>query len=366
VEGDRIQIREYIFDVVKAAEIKSKQVLRCQEVIWKIYHGRIVVKNTDHFEAIHWFPIPRTIELLQWSAATDLYGLGAIALYSVYRNGSPKLTDDSGKIEQDFRRMLGYLESKPYFQSIWPELEDIRKQIEKLMALDSELSPAQFAAYRRPEASKTVNKTLQQETIDVVSRITQTVPGTRRLAEVFEFNPGHFVFFIHFVLCCLHRGNHLDEIPNEREPPKEIEVPKEVEAPKNDANEGEKPVCVDEKPFCVDRCEQPGVGGGAELALARLDTIIGFINDPRLRALKTTSSNIPKFDPRPDPAIRIAYSYLLENVEKTVNKERDMISKSFFKRFIRRKKVLTILNKITQILERSKSTSPMKEEDEQG
>jgi hypothetical protein len=343
VVGDRIQIREYIFDVMKAAEVDGKQVLRCKEGIWKIYHGRIVVKNTDPFNAVHWFPIPRTIELLQWSAATDLYGLGAMVLYSVYRNASPSLSDDSGKIEQDFRRMLGYLESKPYFQSVWPDLEQMRKHLENMLGSADDLSPEQFAAHRRSGDSNRVNQTLQKETIDVVSRITQTVPGTRRLAEVFGFNPAYFIFFIHFVLCCLHRRNHLNEMLDEK---------------------GLQKDAADEAPFCEDRRELPRASGGAKLALDRLSKIIGFITDRRLVALKTTAVNIPEFDPRPDPTIRIAYSYLLENVERTVSEKRVSVGKSKI-RIIRTKKVKAIFDKIDQVLESSKSANPGGQEDEQ-
>jgi serine/threonine protein kinase len=343
VAGDRIQIREYIFDVLKAAEVDGKQVLRCKEGIWKIYHGRIVVKNTDPFNAVHWFPIPRTIELLQWSAATDLYGLGAMVLYSVYRNASPRLTDDSGKIEQDFRRMLSYLESKPYFQSVWPDLEQMRKYLESMLSSGDKLSPEQFANHRRADDGNSVNQTLQKETIDVVSRITQTVPGTRRLAEVFDFNPAHFIFFIHFILCCLHRRNHLDGILDEKGIQRDV---------------------ADESPFCEDRREIPYAKGGAKRALDRLNKIISFITDRRLLALKTTPVNIPEFDPRPDPTIRIAYSYLLENVGRTVNAGRSLVHRPITK-IIRTKKVQAIFDEIDQVSERSKSANPGGQEDEQ-
>lgn len=361
VAGDRIQIREYIFDVVRAAEVDGKQVLRCKESIWKIYHGRIVVKNTDPFSAVHWFPIPRTIELLQWSAATDLYGLGALTLYSAYRNATPRLSDNSGKIEQDFRRMLGYLESKPYFQSVWPDLEQMRRYLENTLASGDNLSPEQFASQRREGDGNKVNQSLQKEAIDVVSRITQTVPGTRRLAEVFDFNPAYFIFFIHFVLCCLHRRNHLDEIPDERKAQKES-------------------VVDGEKPFCADRCDPPTADGGAKLALERLNKILSLITDRRLAALKTTPVNIPEFDPRPDPTIRIAYSYLLENVERTVGKGRETVSNSKIRLdrpkkvqalidevyVVRAKNVKLIFDEVDRVLERSKSANPGGPEDEQG
>lgn len=85
-EGDRVQIRDYIFEVIKSKELGDRQILLCRKSpSWKVYQGRIVVMNDDVFPESHWFPIPCTIELRQWSASTDLYSVGALFLYSIYR-----------------------------------------------------------------------------------------------------------------------------------------------------------------------------------------------------------------------------------------------------------------------------------------
>ena len=303
-KGDRIQIRDYIFDIISATENDGAQRLVCDAHSWKIYQGRIVVENREPFSAEQWLPIPRTVELQQWSAATDLYSLGALFLYSVYRSEKPLLEEMSGRTEEKFREMLAYLEGESYFNHIWPEVEALRAQLEESLEQNTDASATQFASLKfiRPpsednnESQK--ESTLRDETIRVVQRITQTVPWSRRLVEVFEFNLGTFVFFIHFVLCCLHRQSHLKE---------------------SSSQEAKGDTIKRERPFCKDRCETPREDGGASIALKRLDRIRRIIDDPRLESLKTEHFHIPSFEPRPEPVLKAAFYLLTEAAKKAVN-----------------------------------------------
>lgn len=321
-EGDRIQIRDYIFDVVQAADIEDMQILRCNRGWWKIYHGRIVVSDDDSaFVAQEYFPITRTVELLQWSAATDLYSLGALSLYSVYRDDSVsrdkeknQLKESNLQIEESFREMLRYLENVDYFNSIWPELEWFRQQLEETL-LDykdkstEEFSKAKFHRQDSPTPSED-NQTLQQEATDLVRRITQTVPGTRRLVEAFNFRLGPFIFFIHFALCCLHRQSELRGRHSELPKPKEGEE-------KQEEKKKDKPL----KPFCVSRLEKPGENGGAKSAEERLEAIDYLLKENRahLAALDSDGNKIPPFEPRPEPELRVALYNLTQQFEKTVH-----------------------------------------------
>ena len=63
--------------------------------------------------------IPRIIELRQWSVATDLYGIGALFLYTLFNGKDAKNLDRKKTAESDFHRMLKELESVPYFQNMW-------------------------------------------------------------------------------------------------------------------------------------------------------------------------------------------------------------------------------------------------------
>jgi hypothetical protein len=303
LKGDRIQIRDYIFDIVSAAEVDGNQVLECNSRSWKIFQGRIVVENTESFAQEQRLPIPRTVELQQWSAATDLYSLGALFLYSVYRSEKPAPEENSAATEEKFREMLGYLEGEPYFNTIWTELESLRAQLEQTLTEDKISSAEQFAKLpfrKQSNGGDEDNTTLKQETIKVVTRITQTVPWSRRLVEVFDFNLGPFIFFIHFVLCCLHRRSHLKE-----------ESGDEAAALRGSNNR--------ELPFCENRIEAPAPDGAASRALARLRAIRPFISDKRLSDLKTEESDIPGFDPRPDPLIRAAYYFLSQKAQEVAD-----------------------------------------------
>lgn len=189
--GDRVQLRDYIFELDAEEEILGNiQVFRCSPKFWTIYHGRIAIYEHRDREACFSFPIPRVIELPQWSAATDIYSLGVLCLYSVYsellhrspvrkaeaaadggsestrqaegapvNGGMPEETlhdevagpvarfgnqgepevptvrtkskSSTVKLDEDFEVMLKYMADKSLFRAVWPQLEWLRHQIEK-------------------------------------------------------------------------------------------------------------------------------------------------------------------------------------------------------------------------------------------
>jgi hypothetical protein len=295
--GDRMQVREYIFQLAsKERYFKNLQILECHADCWKVYHGRIVVASNDKFSELDWLPIPRTIELLQWSASTDLYSLGVLALYSVYYQqrrrttevGEPLEAISVSKIEDDFREMLTYLSSEPYFNTLWPDLEWLRIAIEKEVddsgRIDkNKLRNLPFLArtsVERSERSSDISAddeegplTLYKAAVKLTHRITQTVPWTHHLVAALDYELGHFIFFIHFVLCCLHRRNH---IKNPRD-------------------------WMTELPFCESRLEKPE-NGAADRALARIIKIRENMLAPHgiLTGLQSSATEIPEFNPQPE------------------------------------------------------------------
>lgn len=323
-KGDRIQVREYIFELVDDEwSVEDKQILVCSKKFWKIYHGRIVVNSTDRFKTLDWFPIPRIVKLLQWSASTDLYSLGALALYSVYRgiqhraadaftetsdsNSKEKGQDHykstaeaSSKIEEDFRQMLTYLASPPYFDTIWPELEWLRREMEAQFQNEG-LNAVEFANLpfrRHDEADRQLSdsiasqRTLREAVVYVVRRLTQTVPGARHLVAAFDYDLGPFIFYIHFVLCCLHRQSDMN-------------IRKEWET------------WMEIKPFSIDRREQPSSDGAVFKALERLEEIKNnIVGDRLLSELRSNDKEIPEYNPEPDQTIRVQLTELREQVNK--------------------------------------------------
>ena len=338
--GDRIQIRDLIFELLhQGQEVEDKRVLTCRKDYWKVYHGRIVVAAIDdeQFQGTVWFPIPRTIELLQWSAATDLFSLGAMALYSVFRAFLHRLKEkhdvleDGGQkqvmgkiynkwetfpknnsdIEDTFHLMLDALSSPPYLKVIWQELDWLRKQIEdrlrldelsedklRVMELDIEqrkdftarkLADTPFIRHdgRKPEPKSLGHPyTIKDEVLYVVKRITQTIPGVEYLLAAFhydysEYDLGSFIFFIHFVLSCLHRQTHIQERLNDEDS------------------------TIEMVPFCEDRKARPAPNGAATIAFIRLDFMRNhLIGNTLLSELRVLPNLIPKYDPRPDAEIR--------------------------------------------------------------
>ncbi len=357
-EGDRIQVRDYIFELKEDEKyVEQMQIFRCKPESWRIYQGRIVVKNTDVFTEKQWFPIPRVIELRQWSAASDIYSLGAIALYSIFlnfeteedknshtageENASPQdgpdyqqedsLTDYSAEtanelsskntdrnniprakrniieLENNFQEMIKNLSSRPYFETIWDELNWIREQIEQTQqdpGITSEalpnvlLEPYDRPARNAPDAQNEQQTNLEgQEASEpktilgashkAVERITMTVPGTRELLEALDDNLGYFIFFIHFVLCCLHRQDNL---------------PKQDGIPSPASN-------YSDPPFCKDRLEPPVPENetekrASEKACERLVKIKEIINKGELEHLKPTTLLLG-YDPKPVPKVRL-------------------------------------------------------------
>jgi hypothetical protein len=330
VRGDRIQLREYIFEVEKEWHVGNKQVLECNSRYWKIYHGRIVVECVDPFDVWDFFPIARTIELKQWSAATDLYSLGAMALYSVFydsvykqhekgaessdgKSAGADKSDSHGRLEDDFREMLNYLESRSYFNAIWPELEWMRttleKHLENVSLTEATLASQQFTRYpseeKLRETQEKDEKELKGAVIALVGRITQSVPKAREIVEALDYDLGTFIFFIHFVLCCLHRRE-------------DVEVDKSWTWMNLEAN----------GPFARNRLEQPGPGGAAVKALERIKKVRKIVDDRLLGGLKLKASNdpndkenpidkIPDFDPRPTSAIRVELNQTKVELDET-------------------------------------------------
>lgn len=76
-----------------------------------------------------WISIPRIIELRQWSVATDLYGIGALFLYTLFHGKDAKNMDRKKTAESDFYRMLKELESVPYFQNMWSYIGPLCTQL---------------------------------------------------------------------------------------------------------------------------------------------------------------------------------------------------------------------------------------------
>ncbi len=270
-------------------------------------HGRIAVKQRNSET-----PIPaelhvdRVIEMQQWSAATDIYSIGVLILYLIFRNSysDPEIEIlnrdgevqnerrlDEKDIESDFRQMLTFLSSPDFFLQVWPDLETLRHALEAEKRERPNEGPIEFREFPidlyireedkeqddsvqahppyssyRPGSEMAPN--LLDRTVEVTNIFTQLVPGARRLVASLEFNLSAFVFIMHFAMACLHRQRHLPD----------------------DSKQSKNGIL----PFCESRIDKPIPNGPTSKARERLENeksgIIGLVEDELFAGFKIKPS----------------------------------------------------------------------------
>ncbi len=346
--GDRLRVREFIFTVLEAEEFDDleewaealpgsgegserksfgkRTVFRCHRRFAQVLHERLTVyDNTQEGLAdCTVIGLPNYVELRQWSVATDLYGTGALLLYTVFMNGvrkgltpasesqvrAPGGEDPLTNSETLLAQMLEMLEGIPSFFALWSDLEDFRWNIEH--PDHAELTGPQLARLEirhrlsssRPDASMgpvySIDSSDESRTIGgfalrTVNNLLRSVPNIRYVLQVFQsvilgcgegnrtiasYNAAHFLLFMHFVMSCLHRRAHLRQLD-------ELELA---------------------YPFCRDRCELPAPDGPASKALVRLEELKRRLLQPRYDAIVVHDRQLVNFDPRDVMQIRIEHA----------------------------------------------------------
>jgi len=309
LKGDRIQIRDYIFELAEDEKfIAGAQILTCRFPYWQMFHGRVAVAQyAKNYELAESLPIPRILELRQWSAASDIYSLGVLALYGAYydsqrlrknnnekqtsteqnptNNELPSSTDmtvsnrgDIIEVEDRFRVMVDYMSNETTLQAVWPLLSWVRVNIEEHMENRS-LNPDEYAEFLIGSFANSEEKVpLKEEAIRVVRHVALIVPGSKSLLEALNYNVGYFVVYIHFVLCCLHRRSDLRRLI------KENIISEVYLSDDNDIDETERLL----EPFSVDRREPANYNegkGAAYWASSRLKQLSKYIDNSYLQAL---------------------------------------------------------------------------------
>lgn len=267
-EGDYIKVQEYVLRL-NGPEVEYENVKIIPFDLsdsWEITSGHVTTHNSRLPETIN---LDKVIEYYQWSAATDLYSLGTLILYMIYRGGelnqeSEMETKSERVIEDNFLQMMQYITSSAFFGKIWPELESLRLEIEHYLKLNEpHPQPSSFEdnIFRReeyfPEGHTSNVQTLGVRLRETIKLIIQSVPGSIRLVEFFDYDLSSFFFIFHFALSCIHR--------------------KDNNRIKQFFNSG--------FPFCNSRTDPPQKNGAAYEALKRIRVLYAeIINDNRLRA----------------------------------------------------------------------------------
>lgn len=287
-KGDRLRVRNYLFEIVQAGITENDlKIYRCSGRYAEILHDRLIVyKEGDEINDWTIIDLSNYVEFHQWSAATDLYSVGALSLYCVFSCGLQRQPGGNRSLDRLFVEMIEILESVPYFKFFWEELETFRQTVETLYDKQPQPSPQEAADSPVLRRDSTGNQTLFDMALHATNNILQSTPKARIILEQFDMNVAHFLLFMHFGLACLHRQSHM---------------PSQTEGSMG--------------PFAKDRAEPPEENGAANRAFQRLVKIRGYLAQPFFREFRCKEGTIIlDFNPRSDFQLRIEQERLRNEI----------------------------------------------------
>jgi hypothetical protein len=315
--GDRLRLRDMVFTVVRETESGGDRILVCDGLIHRVFHGHLVIPDYGQSatqETVSVLRIPSVIEMKKWSVATDLYGVGALALYTVFRGRADENAQrHPARPDIEFSEMIRHFESRTYFHSIWSELDSVCAELDALARKYKDVAGGGIALGvlldEQPDVDATGGsdqpadvRTLRMRTRDVAGSLTRSVPGLKRVWIGMDCNLPHFVLFIHFVLCCLHRRSHL-----RKSRPGVGDVLASSSALETRIEGG--------GPFCVDRLQDPESDGPAARALKRIRVLRNFVQRNILGGVESDAKSIPDYqDPLETPKLHMANVKLNEQL----------------------------------------------------
>ncbi len=282
--GDRLRLREYVFEVRASKSTPHMLLLLCDRRYAQVLHERVAVyscidqKLTDGLV----ITLPMYTEIHQWSAATDLYGVGTLALYTLFMSAVQRPIRDedaadktlTARFESMVAELIQRLGSVPDITEIWYDLDLFWTHAEAWSASEPDPGAQVLPGSNRTLgefATKTVNTLLRIKNMKyilhcfseqmVMPRDGQSHLAQSAVASEQAYNLAHFLFFVHFVISCIHRRRSLEAVDGGRS-------------------------CDYSRILCADRCERPQQPGGAtaaEAAHARLLTLQQRLNSPIYR-----------------------------------------------------------------------------------
>ena len=293
-KGDFLRIQDYVFQLEAPEEaFESYRIYKCDpKLYWKISHGRIAFDDMKSSVLPIELNLDRVIESQQWSAATDLYSLGILLLYVIFRNSG---LDHQGNMKNEkleesrFHQMMLNVTSEQFLNAIWLDIEPLRYEIEKKRKErrneDLGTIKVNLSQYSTDDEDSREEE-LKEATRRIINWIIQNSPGVEVLVQ--ELNYSRFIFLFHFALCCIHRRNSLDD-----------DVKAKIQHIESSPS----------FPFCESRVDAPAPNGAAEKALERLKDIQEIIGDIRLDDLNLSQKGL---DDMPRARKRSIYSLRVE------------------------------------------------------
>lgn len=323
IAGDRIRLRNYIFRVSHAPRIvEGELVLICDALIGRVMHDRLVVyEQHRHLKNGETISLSGYVEYRQWSAATDIYGVGLILLYSVFF-GAQKSGHRSATLvksgDEMFEEMREVLDSSPYFNHFWGVLTIFIREMTRWR--DSE-KPSDILNFPISVADNLTDdadpKNLYDFALKCTNLILQTTPNARIVFDGCNRNLVDFLFVMHFVLSCMHRSDSFR---------------------KTEPSVG----AMYTMPFCESRIEKTN---NAVAAIKALDRLVEIKTFPRneLDKMRVTDEDmeekIAKFNTDSNLVVRLQLEKTKAKIEK-IKKE----CLSGINPFVRKKHMLDLLN----------------------
>lgn len=309
---DRLRLRDFVFEVIRCEARPGMLLFLCHPRFARVLHERIAAYAApdDQIPTETIISLPCYSEIHQWSAATDLYGMGALAVYTLFmraaqadyrkRSGSQVLDDSqNSKFETNLSELIRRLESISLLSELWGDIDLFwtmaakwneateNPQREKMQG--SDITVLEFA-------TKTANNLLRTPHMRYILQcfaehmvapqdgtvrraITDTVIADLNTITT-RYNIAHFLFFVHYVLSCIHRRSHLRE-----------------------KRSGINPDSI----ICADRCEPTVRANGeraSKAALERLVLLQKRLNNPVFRGFLVDQRNLD-FDHSPESEFQL-------------------------------------------------------------
>jgi serine/threonine protein kinase len=282
-DGDRLRLQDYLFEIIAARRDGDMLICRCKARYSKIYHDRLAVFEMDPKIADKTvLSLPRYVEYRQWSAASDIYSVGALFLYCLFASSPRSTSAERAGIQSRFGDLIEVLENVSYFEVFWPELEDFRRRLEDHYDLNraKDGAGAELVGVE-DEGDRTIN--LRELAIRAVNNIVQSAPHVKMVLARFDNNVAKFLLFMHFVMACVHRRT---DLPPPTEKAKLI------------------PAAKIELPFATSRLDRPE-SRISSLASLRLERIASLLDkDAMFGPFKATEEEVPDYNPKSDPLVR--------------------------------------------------------------
>jgi serine/threonine protein kinase len=249
-KGDRIQVREFLFDI---EEIISETEIRIQNIYEVGFERLLIQKTGDALETVirrlDRAAISRYKIFRQWSQATDIYGFGVIFLYLFYMKGLHHLKIHKDSEKEDPQTGVSDL----VFNRL--RRERTFEEFISLLRSQSFLEIFLNILWKKGIENTDAIWELDQESAETekLSAIVDTIVGLDATSELVLYGADGsyrlFIQILYIALCCLWRQDEADDIVRsaaitDAEPDTDIfEIPKPEQIPEYHRF----------TPFCEDR-----------------------------------------------------------------------------------------------------------------